>query len=282
MLRYIIPRVVGVIGLTFALCGGVDAQSAPTSKTGARLAANVHLQLGETTLADVAKALSEQTGVSISAVPYLRERKLVVQMENLSADQALRALTELNGWQLYEMQDGAIVIARPPRPTPQTLVETPLALRATLPRDFQQFLGVDVPIGIPKNDWERRMQTIGLTDTVIPRRVLEKMERLVKNQLEALAAEQKAADKEKKTPYVKLTPRQRENLLAALVFSDLSFFVSGGNLLYNTLMPFQRDVRTAEARFNGGMLDIGSAILNEHGRFFSSFGIQVVHDKPAK
>ncbi len=275
---------VGVIGLTLARGGAASGQTAPTSKTGARLATIVRLALGETTLAEVAKALSDQTGVSVSAAPYLRERKLVVQMENLSADQALGALMALNGWQLYETQEGAIVITRPPRPTPLTLSEVPAALHAVLPRDIQQFLGVGIAAGMPKNVWERRMQAIGMSQAVIPRRIVEKTERLVKTQLDELAAEQKTADKTKKIPYAKLTPRQRENLLEALVFNDLGFFVSspGGPLLYDTLIPIQRDFSVAEARFQGGMLSIGSTVANTQVKFFASFGAHISSDKPVK
>jgi hypothetical protein len=118
------------------------SQTNVDDKTAQRLQTQVHLNLGRTTVQTVIAALSTQTGLPINAEEYLQPRKLIVQLDGITAQGALDTLVELNDWRWFRKEDGQIWLTRHRAVVPQTLVELPAALRANLPKDYRAFFGI--------------------------------------------------------------------------------------------------------------------------------------------
>ncbi len=97
----------------------------------------VHLTLGAATLPQITQALSAQSGLNIEAADYLRERRLVVQIDSLTLRNALDALTELNDWAWSDKGGGHIVISRLTPLIRQEPSTVPLLMRSALPRDVR-------------------------------------------------------------------------------------------------------------------------------------------------
>ena len=85
-------------GMMAAAACGASAQSVESDSVTEKLSRRIHLELGKTTLAEVAAALSEQTGLKIEPADYLNDRIMVVRIQGVSARSALNALSELNDW----------------------------------------------------------------------------------------------------------------------------------------------------------------------------------------
>jgi hypothetical protein len=64
-------------------------------------------------------------------------------MEHLSGQAALGTLAQINDWQLYQLDNGGILVARRPIKLPKTLSDVPVAIRSCLPADYRRFLGMD-------------------------------------------------------------------------------------------------------------------------------------------
>ncbi len=113
-----------------------QAQAA-ASDTAAKLNVKVHLSSGAVTLPQIMQALSAQSGLNIEAADYLRERRLVAQMDGLTVRNALDALAELNDWAWHDRGAGHIVITRLAPPGRQEPSNVPLRMRFALPRDVR-------------------------------------------------------------------------------------------------------------------------------------------------
>lgn len=126
-------------------CGAASAQSVESDAVKEKLSTKVHLRLGKTTLARVAAALSEQTGLKFEPAYYLADRDMIAQMDGVSARAVLNALAELNDWKWREMPDHAISIARHLLRPPQVPVAIPRIIQSAMPKDTRAFLTIATP-----------------------------------------------------------------------------------------------------------------------------------------
>jgi hypothetical protein len=124
-------------------------QPQPPDTDDARLDAPVTLTLGETTLGRVMTQLSSQTGLTLQAADYLRQRRLIVQMEGLTAREALDALAELHDWTWSRVEPGRYLLKRKVARRPGRLEDIPIAMQTGLPRDLRTWLHLPA---LPKDD----------------------------------------------------------------------------------------------------------------------------------
>ena len=80
---------------------GNNASIAPpklemTPATASKMAVKVKLQVGEISVDAFTEALSKQTGLTITATPSLRERKIIVQITDALASDLLTAVADMN------------------------------------------------------------------------------------------------------------------------------------------------------------------------------------------
>ena len=111
----------------------------------AKLAVKVRLMLGEVSVSAFTEALSQQTGLAITAAPPLRERTVIVRFKDVSALAALSALAELNDWTWREVEPGQIVLRRRILQVPQEPTFIPRLIQNALPVDLREYLRVPRP-----------------------------------------------------------------------------------------------------------------------------------------
>lgn len=124
----------------WAVLSGRDAQGPPWRN----LAQTVHLDVGATTLPAALSELSRQCGVTVTAAPYLSERRIVVNAPSAPARSVLDALTSLNGWTFYETDTNKILVTRSAPALSISYVSLPGLLQAAFPRDWRTFLGMSL------------------------------------------------------------------------------------------------------------------------------------------
>lgn len=134
--------------LSICACVPLSAQEVRLEATATKLKTTVHLR-GAMTLAELLTSLSEQTGLKIEPIDYLREHRVVVALDKVSAQTALANLSELNEWVWRETEAGHILVSRPKPIKPQTLDALGIALRTALPKDFRRFLISDPKVRDP-------------------------------------------------------------------------------------------------------------------------------------
>jgi hypothetical protein len=118
----------------------------PDKPLAEKLKTIVHLTPGRTTLAEVLKVVSEQTGLRVEAADYLREHRLIIVAPGLSTAALLNTLCEMNGWKWQVADDGRVMVDRPAVRTPITLADMPFAFRAALPPDLIRYMEIEEPI----------------------------------------------------------------------------------------------------------------------------------------
>lgn len=232
----------------------------------------IHLHLGTTTMQAAAQALAAQTGLHIQVDNCLQARKLLVEMDNLTAQDALDTLAELGDWRWFRKEDGTIWLARKRVVIPQTIADLPACLRAALPRDYRTFLGVSVelkdlperPNDLSQNAWVpvSRMQ---------PRvehasRAASRLGRLAWQQSQQLYTEFLPFVADDKTlSWRQLTERQLTAVNDMLLLDILGGWFHGAcntdyiSLLNDGLLPYQRDIDAAEfTLYHGSYFTIGS------------------------
>lgn len=250
-----------------------SVDSAPTQS---RLQVPAHLELGAVTVDAVIQFLSAQTGLPIQAEDYIRERALIVQMNNITVQAALDTLTELNDWRWFRREDGVIQITRKRPRIPQTPAELPACLRAALPADYRIFLGAGVATqdlpqlffmqedgssqAVPSSGLEASQRTQRLSWRLgnLQRPRLLKLRRALLSELGDM--QRVRLEKGETLTWKRLPPKQRKNIEEALMLTYLSDLGDGYlRLLANGLSPFQNDINTAQLRImQGNDMAIGS------------------------
>jgi hypothetical protein len=127
----------------------VRAQQPALAADEKRLETPVRLNMGATTLNRIMAQLSAQTGLTIQAADYLRERRLTVQMEGLTAREALDALAELHDWTWSRVEPGRYLLKRRVIRRPGLLEDIPRMMQIGLPRDLRAWLRLPA---LPKDD----------------------------------------------------------------------------------------------------------------------------------
>jgi len=136
-------RTIFSILLLVRLTNPAHAQADSSDDTKTKLKIIVHLPQGATTLEQLTDTLSKQTGLTIEPIEYLKQHRLIVSMDNLSAASALDAVAEMNEWVLQENSAGHVLITRKRAKSAETFAEVAAALKAALPKDFRRFTGVE-------------------------------------------------------------------------------------------------------------------------------------------
>lgn len=238
-----------------------------------KLKTSVHLALGETTAAQVAAALSTQTGLKIEATDYLKDRILDVELDHMTCTAALNAIAELNEWKWEEIGVGHIVFTRRVPPVPQKIVDIPAAMLAALPKDWRTYLYIDVP-------WQEAMRASGTTSTHFgPRSVQEAMgiriARLMNRQLETIVGSLKPPlGPDSKYPYSGLSPEQRDALIRILFLLVMN--ETSNSLLHGHLSPYEIDFSRAVIEIRGSDLLIGTHWEEGENKRFDYFGVQII------
>jgi len=170
-----------------------------------RLGERVDLRLGRTTVDRALAALSAQSGLSITAAPYLEDRVVVLEVSGLTVKATMDALAALNGWVWRQTGQRSFRLARPALRPPRTSSEVGAAMRRCLPLDLREFLGLEPPTAVSD----------GVPHAPLQRAPLAAMG--ARSALLAAAAARMSPGED--VPWSKLNPGERTLLLEALVFS---------------------------------------------------------------
>lgn len=186
--------------------------------TQSKLKTPVQIMSGEVTITALTGALSKQTGVTITAAPYLRDRTVIVLVKDISAAATLSALCELHDWSLRETEPGQILLKRRILYVPHEVTSISRLIQNALPADLRSFLHVSRPSEnrrqtakpVASPDWEEfsaRIQRRLLTSS------LPMHELCASLSVKTLIA--------KDMPYARLTEFQKKQLLSSYIYDSL-------------------------------------------------------------
>ena len=260
-LRFTLKKFWMLMGIVLAMrfvVSPVQAQETSQDLTRAKLGKTVHLKLGLTTVDKVMEALSEQTGLTIKAADYLREHKIMVRMENLSAAVALDAIGELNDWVWYKIKAEQILVTRRKLRLDATPAAIPRLIQAAIPKDIRVYVDIATPT-------EDLTKYVNVFDSHF-----YDAQRFVGDRLLGVVAVDQAAFvnslppeilKGDPIPYAKLTNRQRSQLLIALVFPLLRR--TDYQLLHGDLLPHVANVNNSVLSLSGGTTLLVGSLLSD-------------------
>lgn len=260
----------------------LHAQEASAPDYATALTKTVHLTLGKTTIADALAALSNQTGIKIDALEYLKDREMVVQIDGLSGRAALDAITTLNDLRWSVAGPGHLIVSRPTPHSPAKITEVPDLLAQALPKDVRSFL----LIGMPQNmGWEfaKRGDFQRRTDSTYRDLLHSRSGNVVLQQTtQFLAGLPNNLPVGTKIPYGKLTPAQQTALVSLLFFKEIGRLPQG--IMYNQLAPYQKDVQQASLHFHAvdNILEIGTVTHEGDVETYQFFGAPIAPPPPPK
>ncbi len=290
MLRVTLPTQTGTYKILLAayilICffGSIHkgwTQSALHPDTKVKLQTRVHLSLGKTTLAKALEVLSKQTGLTIEASPGLSERVLLVEMNDITASNALNALAICNEWNWSETTPGNIRLRRSLPRNPTTLEEVQKFVVAALPKDVRDFVCIGKSVAEIKNytiPIDPQLANTPFAKPPVNRSLSMFSQGKIFAVDSALAREISALLKPKPTDgayyaYKTLTPEIQEKLLLYALLYTLKETRSG--LLYNEFAPFQKDPNKVTVELKGSSLDVGSHTIQGTSDVFQSFGMDI-------
>jgi hypothetical protein len=223
-----------------------------------RLQTTVHLSLGETTLGEVVDSLSKQTGLTIYSDTYLRDHRLIVQLDGVSAAAALDTLAELNDWTWRRVDDAHVVLTRPTIPAPQKNADIATALQQALPKDFRRFLDVVKP-SEPNARTEQSNRIPEIQEGANQSFRMQQMRDLFNNQQRDLYQSFMPNIFEgRKVLYSQLTSAQKQDILIAYLMYHLKEMYFVRPYVFNgKLYPFESDPDKMEIRLDGKMVQFG-------------------------
>jgi hypothetical protein len=284
---------IGWIWISLLIAPTVSAQTIYTEKTATKLRTMMHLRPGTTTLAKVMEALTQQTGMPITAQSCLQERKIIVQMDNMSARDVLDTFSELYGWRWTEIDKGGILLMRPRPKNPQTVEEISLAAQAALPRDIRRFLGIGIPVSdltVPDNpkiketiEFLKRSPVPSAKDDIVKALVSPKLGGIFETKAQFLYSSLLPGVEEGKVIYyTQLAPPQRDALMIALALSAMqNFNHEGYRILHGTIRSDLLDIAIEEIFLhNGDELVIGKSSFYQGGRLFQGSGGGTIKSLP--
>ncbi len=254
------------------------AQAEAVLSTAERLARKAHISSDTTRLADIMEALSAQTGLKIQAAACLRERRIVMQVDGLSAAALLDTLAELNDWTWHEVQPGVIAIARRTKPIPQQISAVPPALQAALPADFRRFLigtgGTRDGMYFERSD-APDLQASSPFRTANQKGMRDAAQQW-RDQLCLLLQSDFATDV--KIPYSRMNTAQKHALLVSKIFDSLVYSNTTHShyILMGVLRPYEQDIAAGEITLEGEWLNIRTTkqLAPDHTQSFG-FGANV-------
>jgi hypothetical protein len=262
---------IAVSGRGARLCAQTTESPAAKDSARAQLAKIVHLNLGETTIDKLMATLSEQTGLTIKAAEYLSERSLTVEMDNLTAIEALDALDELNDWTWYPTLPGKILVTRRRLRMDAVPEAVPRMMQAAIPKEIRTYLQIPTP-------GEDLAEHVNIFDNSLHdgmKFANDRLERTVAaDQSDLLTSLSPGILSGDPVHYAMLSGRQRTELLTALVFPLLRR--TDYQLLHGDLPPHVSDVNSSVLWLTGGnTLLIGSQFINGKQTLRIGFGTPI-------
>ena len=265
----------------------VFAQQSNSVKADDLLKKTVQLDAAPRTVEEIARILSAQTGLTIGAESCLRERTVVIQSDRISAYDMLNALAELHDWRLEETEDHKIVIKRQIVRPAMSLKEVPVSIKAAMPMDLRNYLGLGVPtdsLPLPTDPVQQSLlktrRALGpgvVANTSIKFRIDAKTSHAKQVLVDQLPPDVRSGDRRKWSKLEK--PLQAALLLAIVVSGIQDAFASGGGeaILAERLYPFQVDPSRIDLKLTGqksgeSILLIGTTTSDGKTRSFDGFG----------
>ncbi len=250
----------------------VLAQDKAKSQVAERLQTKVSVTLGTVTLPAVLDTLSKQTGLTIEAEPFLRERKVVIQLDGVTARTALDALAELHDWTWRDMDANRVLIMRRRVRLPAEAAALPRRIQSIIPKDIRTFL----EISLPSDDLRRYVSPIPTFDRIDAKdRVSQRTFALVGEARNLLAASLKPENLDgEPIRWKALSASQKERLLTSVVFAAL--WHTSFDLLHSDLPPYAANPASASLQVEGGTtLHIRTIVNDGKTRSTMGFGTQV-------
>ena len=285
----LLPFIALFIGLGLSLAAG--AQTVDHKETVTALQTKVHLRLGETTLAKVLQQIAQQTGLQVQPADYLVERELLVDLDNVSAAEALDTLAEGNDWIWYETRKSQIFMARPNFNRMPQLLNVAPAFRVIVPRDLRRYVGVGVTDAElrsafrqsqPNSDYilksPEMLDFLDVRHQLLPQ-LLEGVVNEQERQMVAWVTDEVKTGKQ--MPYAKLSPEQQHILLVRFVFTAMftafgPHAIGTANLIQG-LDPAGVDENRMRISYKAGAIYIG---ILQGGKFSLGEGIMSQKDLP--
>lgn len=144
-----------------------NAQDVTTPALLLKLQKPVHLDVKSITLEQIAARLSQETGLTIEAAPYLRQHQITVQCDGATAQSLLETFAELNDWQWQE-RSGKIVIERRLVRKPRSIAEIPATVQSALAKDVRRYLRDGAENTVVRDDGNRELPD---ANTILGRQV---------------------------------------------------------------------------------------------------------------
>lgn len=245
-----------------SLLGGSNDQepSGVGDETSKRLGTVISLPQGETTLSATTASLSEQTGVQIEASECLRDHRLILAIDRLSASGTLGLICEMNDWVYHEDRPGHVLIGRKRARRPGRIAELFDAVRSALPNDWRRFLTRASPTDAPPSPRDLFYKNSGLYEGNV---ILPAQRKRIAEIVNTLSAGLRLSLSDSKAPrklaYASMTDQERERLLIGLVLDTLEQFsdcAGAVGILWGNLAPFQIDPETAVIRVKNGGISV--------------------------
>jgi hypothetical protein len=198
------------------------------------------------TVRQAMQSLSDQMGVPIQLADYLGERRLTVQIDHVTAKDALDALAELEDWQWKEDTVGRIRVERRPTPVPKEASYIPRWIQAELPRDLRDYFGLPRPDDDPKKYyWSMVDNQFSPVSESLSKAIhlrIDQQRLVIEGHLPALQAGEKVY-------FSVLTPKEKERLLLALTVRVI--YKTGAKFWRGDLPPYVMDPSTATMELHG-------------------------------
>jgi len=252
-------------------CAVALAQGEQQDTIQAKLAKTVHLEIGVTTVEKLMATLSNQTGLTIKAAEYLRERSLTTRMDNVSARTALEALDALNDWTWSVTPPNQILVSRRRLRLDAGPAAIPRAMQSAIPADMRTYMHIATPT-------EDMTKYDNIFDSTLPMTMRAGyntlMKSVISDQTDLLTSLAPAILTGDPIPFGKMTQLQRSQLCIALVFPVLR--ETDYQLLHGDILPHVADVNNAVLQMHGPTtLLIGSEINDGKSTSEIGFGAQI-------
>jgi hypothetical protein len=205
-----------------ARCQSDQAPSSATEDT--KLNTRVSLALDSVTLADIAASISKQAGMTLIPSAAVRDRRVTARVTGISVRGVLDTICETYDWRWYRQSQDSYVLDRRIIRRPQDLSRIPELMQTALPVDFRMF--ASLPNLKTKKPDERTGQTAAQRSVQTKFRGMNGLRSSltgVFNSRDSFGVQE-------------MSPRQREDLLTWLVFTNLDRSME---LLHNDAGPHQ-------------------------------------------
>lgn len=285
--RMRIQSVLVSILLALSYCAATAQDISPETAKSRLAAAKVHLSQGSTTFGKALAALATQANLAITAAPALTDHKLVVNLEDISAEHALDAICELNDWIWTIDTKGHVVVDRPKILQPHNLIELHNALWNALPVAYRNFVSMapnstsaqidklyddpttnSIQLGQGTRNDELKLFFHAKAFTVKSRTdfiVTGLMPRLTNG---------------KRLEYALLTPDQKQALLEGIVVAAMGNLESLGFVWSPRFKPFELDLLQTKIKIvNGNEIQFDNQYVDEAGRHGEGIGGGITTDK---